>query len=489
MIEGAAVTPRPLILQAIEALQQGDKQGAVRFITEDLRTGPPNGERWRSLSKLAAHIGEIDLAIEASLRHSQTEPVTLDRLIGHWGTLASFGRSGEGVEAAHKLPAAAQAQPALLHFLGSIASEQGDFALAEDYFRRALAVYPNAPQTWFALTMIKTFTPDDPDIVAMSRLESSIGQADPQTQARYFYGMAKAHDDLGDIEKSFDYYARGAALRRLDQPYDVAEMTAFVDGLIRDFTPARMASLRPSQFEGQRAIFVNGLPRSGTTLVEQILASHSKVVDGGEFNLARAALTPTVDYSFAGAMRWQDRAGSDDPWGDIARDYHRMLGMRFPKPGLVVDKTLSQSTLMGLMLHSMPDARIIWMRRRPEDSALSSYRSFFTSQVPWSWSLTDIGAHYREEDRLFDHWVKHFGDRILVVPYEELTREPEQWIPRLLAHAGLEDEPQVRDFHLTRRGVRTASVKQVRSPITTKRIGAAERYQDQLRPFFDAYTR
>ena len=110
-----------------------------------------------------------------------------------------------------------------------------------------------------------------------------------------------------------------------------------------------------------------------------------------------------------------------------------------------------------------------------------------TSPLPWTWSLEDIARQFLIEDRLFAHWTALFPERILVVPYEEMARDPQDWIPRILSHVGLPLEPQVFEPHKTKRGVRTASVRQVRQPIGTNRIGTAERYAAQLKPFTDIY--
>jgi hypothetical protein len=338
--------------------------------------------------------------------------------------------------------------------------------------------------------MIKTFAPDDPDLAEMERLRPAIERGtEPAIFARFLYGLAKAWHDCGDYDRAFALYSQGAALRRMGEKWDPEALGRHADGMIRDFTPEAVARLQPSRSE-RPALFVNGLPRSGTTLVEQILVSHSQVAEGGEVNLLRAALIPTGDYSLAGALRYEQRmAGRPDPWGALAKSYFHMLEMRFRTAKLVVDKTLGQSHFMGLLLHMLPQARVIWMRRDPEDVALSCFRNFFSSQIPWSWSLEDIGRFFAIEDCLFAHWTQAFPERILVVPYESLARTPEEWIPRILAHAGLPDEPQVREFHATRRNVRTASVQQVRSPISTARIGQAEAYAAHLAPFRAAYGR
>lgn len=481
--------PASRVLAAIECLKRGERGRAQQLLAQELREGPPTGERWRSISRLASEIGEIEMAIEASRRHALTQPISLERMLGHWGLLAALGRTEEALKAAARAPASVADQPILLHFRGTVAGQLGDFAGAEAFYRRALAQTPYIPQTWFALAMIKTFAPGDTDLAAMERLAPAFERGgDSELRARFLYGLAKAHHDCGAFDRAFACYAQGAALRKEAEPFDAAAIADFADGLVRDFTPEAMRQLSPSQAADNRVIFVNGLPRSGTTLVEQILASHSRVGDGGEVNLLKPALIPTIDRTWAGALAYQARSESPDPWGDIARDYHRMIGMRFhDAEGLIVDKTLTQSHMMGLLLHTLPRAKVLWLRRNPEDVALSCFRSFFTSAIPWSWSFADIGRFFRIEDRLYEHWTSRFPERILTVPYEELVRDPGTWIPRILAHADLAMEPQVMAFHETRRSVRTASVQQVRAPISTGRIGLSAAYAEFMLPFEEAY--
>jgi tetratricopeptide (TPR) repeat protein len=483
-----ASSPPSRVLTAIEALKAGERRRAQHLLEAELREGPPSGERWRSISRLASEIGEIDLAIEASHRHSRTEPISLERMLGHWGVLAGLGRTEEAMAAAERAPPSVADHPSLLHFRGTVAGQLGEFGKAEELYRRAIAQTPYVPQTWFALSMIKRFTPGDPDLAAMEAILPALDRSDSELQARFYYGLAKAWHDCGDYDRAFALYDKGAALRRQTETFDADALEAFADGLIRDFTRDQMKRLTPPRFTQSRALFVNGLPRSGTTLVEQILASHSKVADGGEINLIRPALIPTVDRSWAGALAYQQRSESDDPWGDVAQDYERMIGMRFPGAhGLIVDKTLTQSHMMGLLLHALPEARILWLRRDPQDVALSCFRNFFTSAIPWSWSFADIGRFFRIEDRLYAHWQREFPDRILTVPYEDLARDPADWIPRILGHVGLAMEPQVSRFHETKRSVRTASVQQVRAPISTDRIGLSGPYRKYMDAFFAAY--
>lgn len=480
-------TGKPYVLQAIDALQQGDRDRAVFLLQQDLATGPPNGTRWKSVSMLASNIGAIEIALEAARRCAHTPPASLEHLLYYWGELAAAGRTDIAHREMERLPESQRLHPSILHFAATIAGEEGDFVRATQLYRRALATAPMLPQTWFALAMIKQFTANDPDLAEMERIRPAVARTAPAVHARFLYGLAKAWHDTGDTDRAFRYYAEGAALRRREERYEPAHLERVSTALIRQFHPNAMRELTPSGALDRRVIFVNGLPRSGTTLVEQILASHSQVADGAEINLFRSALLPTKDFSWDGAIAYQRRSQSGDPWGDVGRTYLGMIEERFRTRSLVVDKTLSQSHFMGLLLHTLPEAKVLWLRRRPEDVALSCYRNFFTSPIPWSWSFEDIGHFFRMEDRLFDHWTQLFPDRILVVPYEDLVRAPSSWIPRILGHAGLDDEPGVHRFHETKRSVRTASVSQVRAPIATDRIGISEGYARHMEAFHAAY--
>lgn len=474
------------ILAAVAALSACDRERAVGLLKEDLASGPPTGDRWNSVARLAGQIGEIEIAIEASRRYSNTAPQGLERLLHYWGELAGYGRTELARQEIGKLPAHLRRHSGVLHLLGTLAGQEGDFAMAERCYREAIAQSTFAPQTWFALSMIRTFAQGDPDLAAMERLLPGMERAEPALRARFLYGLAKAWHDSGDFERASAFYAQGAALRRQDEKWNPEALNVFADGLIRDFVPQRLKALAPSRVE-RPALFVNGLPRSGTTLVEQILASHADVADGGEVNLLRAALIATGDHSLGGALAYQRGFAGDDPWGALAAVYFRLLEERFRTDRLVVDKTLGQSRFMGLLLHVLPGARVVWMRRDPEDTALSCFRTYFTAGVPWSWSLDDIGRYFRIEDRLHAHWSAMFPEQILTVPYQSLVTDPRAWIPRIAAHCGLEVQQPMFESHLTERGVLTASVQQVRSPISTDHIGLSIAYSAQLEPFRRSY--
>jgi hypothetical protein len=164
-----------------------------------------------------------------------------------------------------------------------------------------------------------------------------------------------------------------------------------------------------------------------------------------------------------------------------------MITERFGPEGRVVDKTLNHARFMGLLLHTMPKAKVIWLRRNPEDCALSCFRTYFSASTPWSWSLVDIAEYFLSEDKLYQHWMALYSDRILSVPYEELVSDPETWIPRILAHVGLPFEESVFKETENHRSITTASVVQARKSISPDRIGVANGYTELMKLFRKAY--
>lgn len=437
-----------------------------------------------SVSELAAHIGEIDTAIEAMRR--AVVPGSIHTLVAYWAALATYGRSAQAVAEIEKQPAAMRNNAAVLHFRGTAANQFGRLSEAEQLFRQALTVAPGAMQTWFALAMVKTFKPGDPDLTAMERLERA-AQGPPALRASLYYALGKAYEDCGDVDRAFASYERGASLQRQPGRFDGNAFGRIAEQVMREYTTENLAVLTPSTFEGGRSLFVTGLPRSGTTLVEQILRGHSAVSGGDEVNLFGPALLQTQGIGLDRAFAYQERSSHVDPWGEIGRDYAHFIDMRFHQPGLVVDKSLGQSLIIGLMLHALPSARIAWLRRSPDDVALSCFRTYFSTGLAWTWSLTDIADYMRTEDRLFEHWRELFRDRVLVVPYEELVRDPGPWSEKLQQHFRLPIEKSIEAVSKEDRPIGSASVNQVREPISTSRIGHAAAYERHLKPFRHRY--
>ena len=501
----------PRFSEVADARRRLDRRAAVAILREDLDRGPQTGEFWRDVSQYAAQLGENALSREAARRFAATAPHDVNHIFHYAMVLSRDTLIHEALQQLDSLSASGRDSPAVLHLRAILETQLGNFTRAEALARRGIAISP-APVQWLALSVAKKFTPGDPDIAHMEAVLPRVARAPGPVRAQLYYALGKAYDDIRDVEKAASAYAIGAALMREASGAPRGEAwNKFVSHLLSGYTAENLARLKPSGADGSRMLFVSGFPRSGTTLVEQILTSHSEVCGGSELNLVPVALTPAShmdaqldgvhltssdadkyleagDFTFDDAMAYQNRSDSADPWGDIGRDYLAMAEDRFGPTGLAVDKTLNLGSFMGLLLHALPKAKVFWLRRKPEDCALSNYRLYSQQgSLPWTYSAKDIADFFRAEDQLYAHWTKMFPDRIHTVQYEDLVSDPQNGIRRILAHAGLPEEPQVFEPHKSKRAVSTASMAQVRSPISTARIGAADAYRVFVQEFREAY--
>ena len=215
-----------------------------------------------------------------------------------------------------------------------------------------------------------------------------------------------------------------------------------------------------------------------------MLSRHTSIAGGGELTFAQILTREMGGSSLSQLQAFVSEHGADV----LARLYLHLGDERFGVGRQFIDKSLANTRNLGLLASVLPQARVIWVRRDPLDCAWSCFRTFFSQRIPWSWSLADIAAHFRAEDRLYDHWRDVLGDRMLTLPYEELVAEPASHIERMLAHLVLAPEPGLEAVDRSDRAVTTASVIQVRQPIYRTAVGAAGPYRDKLQPFIEAYA-
>ncbi|MEG8053516.1 sulfotransferase [Sphingomonas aerolata] len=467
-----------------QALTEGDRGSITASAALLLDRQAALGDQWRAIADVMVHNGEWGLALRAIGQFRAARPGDPARAFGEAVLLARAGRNAEAQALAQRLQERQPADPGLNHFLGALSSEVGDFEAAERHFRAVLTAEPRSGQTWLELSAIHRFAPGDPLLAALSDTAARMARAPPQMRAPLHYALGKALDDCDRVDAAFAAFAEGARLTAGLRPYDADADRRQAEDTIAAWADAPLPDAPPRSGPAQR-LFVTGLPRSGTTLVEQILTSHAMVRDGGELNLmsivAREAGGTTPERLQAGATHGQ----APDA---LAALYDHLVGERFGGGARVVDKTLDIGRLLGLVATVMPDAPILWLQRDPLDTAWSCFRTYFARGVPWSFSLDAIARHFANEDRLFHFWRDRLGDRLMTVDYAALVTDPEPMIRRIEAHMGLPHDPQTLVPHLTRRAVLTSSVAQVRRPISRAAVGAADRYRHHLTPFITAYS-
>ncbi len=457
-----------------------DRAGINAVLADWLDHDADIGDRWGIFADILAQHGAWTLALRAVRRHRAAMPGDPARRFAEAVMLARAGRNAEARDIAAAIARASPGDARINHFMGALASEAGRFDVARDHFLAVLAINPLSAQTWLELSAIHRFSVGDP---LLDRLrKTAAGAIGQEPRAPLFYALGKALDDVGDVDAAFAAFAAGAALVASERGYDAAADRAQADATIRDWDRAVLPPF--GHTTGSTRIFVTGLPRSGTTLIEHSLASHPAVMGGGELNLLSIVAEEAGGVGPAALAGFVRRGRSV---AELPALYDHLIGERFSPGARIVDKTLDASHMLGLVATLMPDAPIVWVRRDPLDTAWSCFHTYFSRGVPWSWSQIAIAVHMAQQDRLFDFWRERLGGRLLCIDYEALVTDPDRWIRRIESHAGLLHDPRTLAPHETDRTVLTSSVAQVRRPINRRAIGAGGRFQHHLTAFRDAY--
>jgi tetratricopeptide (TPR) repeat protein len=295
------------------------------------------------------------------------------------------------------------------------------------------------------------------------------------------YGRQACYTD------AFAYYQKGNDLRRSSAAgpaFDAQRHEALVERIMGSFDPAYFERVRGWGLDTELPVFLVGMPRSGSTLVEQILASHPQVHGAGELNKVPGSRSPansgaTTDFCALHGLPNTHTAR------ELGNDFLQHLATLGRGAGRVTVKTLENSLRLGVIATLFPHAHILYCRRHPLDVCLSCYFTNFEN-VPFAWSLSDIGRYYRTLEKLMAHWHRVLPGKIHEVQYEKLVQDQEGVTRRLLAHCGLDWDERCLAFFRTRRAVRTASSVQVRKPISTGSVGRWQRYRPYLEPLLEA---
>lgn len=364
---------------------------------------------------------------------------------GH--TLKTLGRSGEGVDA----------------------------------YRTAARVDPAAGQAYWNLANMKTYRFSTDEISQMETLvRTGLRSTD---EAHVCFALGRAYEDTANVAESMEWYHRGNRLVRKGLTYDAADTSRLVERTINFFSPQRVDNLRGSGCQGTGPIFIVGLPRSGSTLVEQILASHSRV-DGTKelpfiLGTVRALAAPVPGCERA---TYPTLLANLDPTSlvRLGKTYlERVRPLRRGAP-YFTDKMPNNFLHIGLIKTILPGALIIDVRRNPMGACFSCYKQLFASGQAFSYSLSDLGRYYRDYERLMAHWDLCYPGQILRINYEELVGDLVGGVTRLLDYCRLEIEQNCVEFHRSSRPVATPSAEQVRQPIYRAGLHAWEPFARHL---------
>ncbi len=298
------------------------------------------------------------------------------------------------------------------------------------------------------------------------------------------FAVYKEQEDIGCYGLAWDALARGNAILFARQPYDSGYEKLLFDNLIRRCTP-QLLQARDAAHEGPQPIFIIGMPRSGTTLLDRVLGNHTQVVSAGELD------------DFGLQLRWaaDHRTTLDDyvldhlpvlDYAELGRRYLQRTQWRAQGARFYVDKLPRNWMVAGLIHRALPQARILNLVRDPMDVCFSNFRALLGDTFPWSYDLNALAAHYKQYRRVLAHWHAAMPGKILDVPYNELARDPEATTHKVLDYCGLKWEPGCVDITRNKTAVATLSMSQVREPIHTRFFEEWRNYEQQLRPLRDA---
>ncbi len=366
--------------------------------------------------------------------------------------------------------------PIALLGLAQIARVEGRFDDAQSLLLRTLEISPRMPTAWAALNATRKMTTADSGWFATAKEIADSGiPLWEETQLRFAIG--KYCDDTEDYEQAFANYQRGnALLKSVAGRYDPQAHSGFADDMTRVLTRETLASITEGGSASAKPIFVVGMPRSGTSLTEQIIASHPAAGGVGEPDYWLEAARTHHDDIRCGILGLPVRK-------KLAEDYLRLVERRCPDALRIVDKTPANSDFVGFIRTVFPNAKIIRMRRNPIDTCLSCYFQNFSTGMAFTMDLNDLANYFRIYQRVMNHWCSALPpEAILEVPYEELVANQEAWTRKILDFVGLEWDERCLAFHETKRSVVTASAWQVRQKIYRQSVERWRHYEKFIGP-------
>jgi tetratricopeptide (TPR) repeat protein len=470
-----ACDPSSLVAQINAAMIEGPVRGyevaLARLETAGLACDDPSLHRARAATLL--QLKHFDLALAVAEQAVAGDP---QHPLGHelrLAALKSLGRDAEAIAIFDEPVVLALSAPRLLVHRAALKMDGGDREGARVLLRSALARDPGLAVAWFHLGEIADFDTEGADIGAMEGLLEG-GARTAFDRVQLHFALGKAHLARDDYPRAIAHFGHGNIGKRRLIKYDVARDERMMANLAREFSAPVLAQVAPNANRSERPIFVLGMPRSGTSLVEQLLASHPAVYGAGELlAMAQAAA--------------QRGSVARDEWPLLAARYLETAGADAGDAERVVDKLPLNFVYVGLIRILFPKARIIHCRRDAVDNGLSCYATLFDKGHEFSYDLTELGRFARAYTQLMDHWRATLPpDRFLEVDYEAIVADVETEARRLVAFCGLPWNDAVLRFYDTRRAVRTASQMQVRRPIYRTSINRALAFGSALDPLRDA---
>jgi tetratricopeptide (TPR) repeat protein len=488
-----AVSGKPDYLDALFALGNlvyaaGKDTAAIECYLRILQFSPRHAETHNNLANVYQRLGQMERAVAHYKTAIEINPSYPDAYGNLGNAYLVLDRLEESIEQNRRALELKPTRFGSHNNQGVALQALGRFEEAEGAFLRALELAPREASVHLNLAIMGRFKPGDRRLPGLKKLLRDVDSLDLDNQIAAHFAMGKALGDLGQDRDSFRHLLKGNALKRRTIDYDEPQRLAMFENIRTTFSPELMKAGSGGGDTSWSPIFIVGMPRSGTTLLEQVLASHSKVFGAGELEafkeaIAECAKSQGIEPAYpalAGAL-------SRDQIRQMGEMYTQRARARAPEAERIVDKMPLNFVFAGLIHLALPNARFINLRRDPLDTCVSCFSLLFTGSQPYAYDLAELGRYYRGYERVMEHWHKVLPPGVMIdVQYEDLVDDLEGTARRALRHCNLDWEDACRDFHDTKRAVRTASLMQVREPVYRRSVGTWRRYAEFLEPLGQA---
>lgn len=503
---------------ALAALQQNKLADAIQMMHRAVDIAPTEGLYRRNLGELLRRVGQLNAAIATLTVAIQLEPHNAEShyllalsyndsrhyalAISHYQTALSldphhgfaWNNLGAALEVQGDKQQAKEAYMNAIHLnprhaeaqnnLGALYSEEGRIDEAQFHFQAAIAANSDFIEAHYNVSMLKTYTRDDPHLAILEELRSKAEQYAVKTRIHYYFALGKALDDTQQYARAFQAYAQGNQLYYLHHPWNKTKLQDIVEQLPQVFTTSFFKSPQPT-LETRCPIFIVGMPRAGTTLIEQILASHPSIYGAGELRILDEIIQEACHAADLPFSTWVSQL-QDDEWAALGQEYLNRTWQLAPDKTYIVDKMPGNCFYVGMIHRMLPGAKIIHAMRDPMDSCFSCFTRLFTDSMLFAYDLKALGDYYVLYAQAMQHWRAVLpAATMFELSYEHMVADHETLSKQLIAYLGLTWDSNCLNFYKHDRVVKTASLIQVRKPIYQSSVQRWQHFAENLQPLLD----
>jgi tetratricopeptide (TPR) repeat protein len=461
---------------------------ALKILGDILKDDPKHVPTLITVARVQLSRGAADLADAACQHALRVEPENPEALCVLGQVCHDTDRYDEAIVLFEKALAIKPDYPECLNFFGIVLKSVGRLEEAKTKLMRALELQPASLGTYTNLADLEKFDAEHPLFKAMTEVYDKAEDKDAKRFTALHFALGKAYDDMADSDKAFFHFSTGARLKRSELTYDEKETFAFFDSIKETFSKDFITNAPFKGLPTELPVFIIGMPRSGSTLTEQVLASHPDVFGAGEIK----TLSHTIGQmrqKFPALPRYPAIAASMKPGQlqALATAYLGSISGLSASAMRVSDKLLTNYYFAGLIHMLFPSAKIIHTKRNPIDTCWSAYTKLFKDDMPHSYDLTELGRYYKKYEEIMAHWHDVLPPGTLMdTNYEDMVNDLEGNARKIVDFCGLQWSDKCLDFHNSTRPVKTASVSQVRQPLYRKSMERWKAYETHLQPLIKA---